>query len=225
MRYDNVLPGVFLERPSRFTARCEVAGKEEICHVKNTGRCKELLLPGAPVYLQKADALGRATGFDLIAVQKGDRLVNIDSQMPNKVFREWAEGGGIKGLKAIKAEAAFGDSRLDFYVATAGGGLYVEVKGVTLEEDGVALFPDAPTERGVKHLHELCRCVREGFEATVAFIIQMQGVRAFSPNDKMHPAFGDALREAAGQGVRVLALDCRVAPDCIVADVPVEVRL
>lgn len=225
MRYDNVHPAVFLSRPNRFIAHCVVNGQMEICHVKNTGRCKELLLPGATVYVQRAANPNRSTKYDLIAVEKNNRLINMDSQIPNAVFREWAASGGIPGLTLIKSEQTHGASRFDFYLEADGQPAFVEVKGVTLEEDGVAMFPDAPTERGVKHVEELCRCVTQSFQAMLVFIIQMEGVRYFTPNDRTHPAFGATLRRAADAGVSLLALDCLVAPDAIVANQPVEIKL
>lgn len=209
MKYEHVVPGVFEERPNRFIARVRVAGKTEICHVKNTGRLAELLLPGARVYLQKAQNPQRKTGFDLISVYKGDRLVNIDSSAPNKVFREWlCQKQPFGPLQAIKPEVKYGASRLDFYFEAAQGRFYAEVKGVTLEQDGAALFPDAPTPRGVRHLEELGRCRAEGYGAVEAFIIQLEGTRYFAPNAENHPAFAAALRAAKGQGVQLQALYC-----------------
>ncbi len=224
MQYDNAVPGIFVARPNRFIAHCMINHELAVCHVKNTGRCKELLVPGATVYLQKAAKDGRRTLYDLIAVEKGRRLVNLDSQAPNKVFRQWAEAGGIPDIRLIKPECTFGLSRLDFYIETAMRRLFVEVKGVTLEEDGTAMFPDAPTERGIKHMEELCRCVQAGYDAMVVFIIQMKGVHCFLPNDRTHPAFGAALREAERCGVRLLAMDCLVSPNQIVADQPISIH-
>ena len=225
MVYQNIKPAVFLRRPNRFIAEVELEGKPAVCHVKNTGRCRELLVPGARVYVQDCPSPARKTRYDLIAVAKGDRLVNIDSQAPNKAVGEWLAAGGLFQAPAlIKPEYRFQSSRLDFYVEAAGRRCLLEVKGVTLEEQGAALFPDAPTERGVKHLRELCGCLAKGFEAYVVFVIQMKGVRCFAPNDRTHKAFGDALRLAAESGVRVLALDCVVGADrlCINGPVPVE---
>ncbi len=225
MHYPRIHPAIFLSRPNRFIAHCQLGGQTEVCHVKNTGRCKELLVPGADVYVQKAENPNRSTAYDLIAVRKGRRLINMDSQCPNRVFQEWAEAGGVPGLTLVKGESVFGNSRFDFYLEAGTRKLYVEVKGVTLEEDGVAMFPDAPTERGVKHVQELVKALEAGFEAMVVFIIQMEGVRYFTPNDRTHPAFGEALKAAEASGVRLLALDCRVAPDSITAKDPVEIRL
>lgn len=218
MQYTNIREASFISRPNRFLAHIEVDGREELCHVKNTGRCKELLLPGAPILVQAAAPGQRKTGFDLIGVYKGRQLVNIDSQAPNRVFHEWVlDSGYFPALQTIKAEYRYHSSRIDFCLEAAGRRILVEVKGVTLEEDGMALFPDAPTERGLKHLHELCRAVDEGFGACLVFIIQMQGVRGFAPNRRTHPAFAEALGVAAGKGVEILALDCEVAADSIVA--------
>ena len=225
MQYDGVVSGRFLSRPNRFTAYIEIDGKTELCHVKTTGRCRELLIPGTEVYLQRAFGGGRKTAFDLIAVNRGDKLVNIDSQIPNRVFEEWAENGGIPGLQKIKAEQTFIDSRLDFYLEAGEKKIFVEIKGVTLEREGVALFPDAPTERGIKHLNTLCRCIECGYEAWAVFIIQMENVMYFAPNDQTHLAFGAALRRAAEKGVRIFALECAVTPDSIRAVREVPVRL
>ena len=226
MEYHAITAGRFLYRPNRFIAHVEVDGREEICHVKNTGRCRELLVPGAKVYLEASDKAGRKTKFDLVAVEKGGLLINMDAQAPNRLFGEWAAAGAFcPGLLAIRPEVAWGASRLDFRLDTAQGPWYVEVKGVTLEEGGVARFPDAPTERGVKHLHELMRAVGEGFRAAVFFVIQMKGVSSFQPNDRTHPAFGAALRQAAAAGVEIYAYDCTVLPEQVEIDAPVPVVL
>jgi len=219
-------PAVFLERPNRFVAYVEQAGKREICHVKNTGRCKELLKPGAELYVQRSTNPDRKTPIDLIVVRKGEKLVNMDSQVPNKVVDEWLRQGNLCSLSAfIKPECKYGNSRFDFYIEDGERKIFIEVKGVTLEEDGIARFPDAPTQRGVKHLQELTECRKAGYEAYVFFVIQMKGVYLFEPNDHTHPAFGEALREAVRSGVRVLAYDCQVQPDEIVIDKQIEVRL
>ena len=226
MRYDNIKPGIFIKRPNRFVAHIEVDGELEICHVKNTGRCRELLTEGARVLVQDCGHPGRKTRYDLISVWKGDRLVNMDSQAPNKVFREWAETSGYFGdLQLINPEQRYGSSRFDFYLETANRKVFVEVKGVTLEEEGVVRFPDAPTERGVKHLSELKACLEDGYEAMVVFIIQMKDVDHFEPNDEMHPAFGAALRRLAASGAQVIALDCLVTETDLMAQDFVEVRL
>ena len=225
MRYAQVVPAKFLARPNRFIAQVELEGRVETVHVKNTGRCRELLVPGAQVYLEKAQNPARKTPYDLIAVQKGSRLINMDSQAPNKVFGEWAAQGGIPGLKVLRPETTWGSSRFDFYWESAQEKGFVEVKGVTLEVDGGAFFPDAPTERGVKHLHELIKARQQGYRAAVCFVIQMKPIDFLSPNDVTHPAFGQALREAAQAGVEVWAFDCAVTPDSLAIDAPVPVRL
>ncbi len=225
MRYAQVLPARFLARPNRFIAQVELDGRVDTVHVKNTGRCRELLVPGAQVYLEAATNPARKTPYDLIAVQKGDTLINMDAQAPNRVFGEWAAAGGIPGLTLLRPETTWGSSRFDFYWESATEKGFVEVKGVTLEVDGGAFFPDAPTERGVKHLHELKAARQQGYRAAVCFVIQMKGVGFFSPNDATHPAFGQALREAAAAGVEVWAYDCAVTPDSLVMDAPVPLRL
>lgn len=225
MQYKGIRRGIFRSRPNRFIAHVELDGRETVCHVKNTGRCRELLIPGTVVYVQKASNPERKTKYDLIAVEKGSRLINMDSQIPNRVFAAWLEEGGLPGLTLLKGEQKFGNSRLDFYLEAGARKIFAEVKGVTLEEDGVVLFPDAPTERGVKHLGELCACLEQGMEAWAVFIVQMDDVRYFTPNDRTHPAFGDALRRARDRGVRILALECRVTPDSIRAYREIPVRL
>lgn len=216
MQYQKILPGIFLSRPNRFVARVEVDGAEVTCHVKNTGRCRELLVPGARVYLESCGNPGRKTAFDLIAVEKGARLINMDAQAPNRVFAEWAAAGRfLPDTRSLWPEYRWGDSRLDFCVETAHGRHLVEVKGVTLEEDGAARFPDAPTERGVRHIRELQKAVRSGLDATLFFVVQMKDVRSVAPNDDTHPAFGEALREAAAAGVHVCAWDCDVTPESL----------
>jgi len=226
MIYQNVTKGTFLQRPNRFIAICEIDGVQEVCHVKNTGRCRELLIPAATVYLQRSDNPSRKTKYDLIAVEKGGLLINMDSQAPNRVFDEWAkEGHFLPGLLSVRPEFTWEDSRFDFRLEDSEGPIFVEVKGVTLEENGLASFPDAPTERGIKHLQGLQRVVEQGGRAAVFFVIQMKGVRTFSPNDRTHPAFGEALRRAAAVGVQVCAYDCLVTPDTLMLDSPVEICL
>ena len=226
MRYQNVRAAKFIDRPNRFIAHVELDGSVETVHVKNTGRCRELLVPGCTVYLEKGTNPNRKTAYDLIAVETGSSLINMDAQAPNKVFAEWAVAGGfLPDVTAIRPEYAYGGSRLDFCVETEGRLHLVEVKGVTLEENGNALFPDAPTERGVRHLHELMRAVEEGHRATAFFVIQMADVLDFAPNDTTHPAFGEALREAARRGVEIAAYTCRVTPETVTLDAPVPVRL
>lgn len=228
MIYSDIIKGIFLERPNRFIAHVDIGGRREVCHVKNTGRCRELLLPGVTVVLQKGRGEHRKTAYDLIAVYKGDRLINIDSQVPNKVFAEWLKRGELyRDITLVKPESRFGRSRFDFYLEADGRKVYVEVKGVTLEEGGIARFPDAPTERGVRHLQELIDCVAAGYDALLVFVVQMKGMRQVEANRKTHPAFGEALKAAAQGGVRVLALGCTVTEDSIVADsfVPVKTGL
>ena len=226
MKYSNVWPARFVSRPNRFVANVTIDGRPETVHVKNTGRCRELLLPGAEVWLTRSDNPGRKTAYDLIAVQKGGRLINMDAQAPNVVFGEWARGGRfVPGLTILKPEQAHGDSRFDFYWEAGHRHGFVEVKGVTLERNGAVYFPDAPTERGLKHLRGLIACLEEGHEAAVCFVIQMKDAAFFSPNDETHPAFGTALREAARAGVQILALDCQVTPDSLEIRRSVKVRL
>ena len=214
MRYQNVIAGRFIDRPNRFIAHVETESGIQRVHVKKTGRCKELLIPGATVYLEKGMNPARKTPYDLIAVEKGTRLINMDSQAPNQVFGEWAEAGEfLPDVTAVRREYRFGESRLDFCLETPKGLHLVEVKGVTLEENDAVRFPDAPTERGIKHILELQRAVKEGHDATLCFVVQMEGIRSVAPNDLTHPAFGDALRKAALAGVRVCAYDCTVTPD------------
>ncbi len=226
MTYPDIRRAVFLERPNRFIAHVELDGRLEVCHVKNTGRCRELLVPGATVWVQEFVPSHRKTRFDLISVLKGDRLINMDSAVPNKVFAEWVRNGPLfSRIDAIRPEHRYGSSRFDFCIDADGRRTFVEVKGVTLEENGVARFPDAPTERGIKHLRELADCVREGYGAVLAFIVQMKDVLYVEPNRRTHSAFGEALSSASAAGVRILALDCRVTPDSITAADFVEVRL
>lgn len=219
MVYQKVVEGVFLSRPNRFIAYVEVNGTEEKCHVKNTGRCKELLAPGAVVYLEVSDNPQRKTKFSLIAVRKGNLLINMDSQAPNKVVHEWiASGKFLPGVTLIRPESNFRDSRFDFYVEAAGEKHFVEVKGVTLEEHGEVSFPDAPTERGCKHLHELVLAQKEGFSSHVIFVVQMEEASCFRPNEQNDPAFADALRVAAKSGVDVKVLTCKVTPNSLKID-------
>lgn len=224
MQYGEVRRGVFIARPNRFIAHVEMGGKTVVCHVKNTGRCRELLVPGATVYLARSANPNRKTAYDLIAVEKSGRLINMDAQAPNRVFGEFAKVFD-PAAQAVHPEFTYGQSRLDFCLTTPGGLHLVEVKGVTLEEGGHTRFPDAPTERGIKHLRELERAVAEGHRATVFFVIQMADVVDFGPNDATHPAFGEALRHAAAAGVEVAAYDCAVTPDTLTIRHPVPVVL
>lgn len=226
MRYERIEKAVFLERPNRFIAYVEREGEKETVHVKNTGRCAELLVPGAQVYIQRSVNPERKTKWDLIGVEKGERMINMDSQIPNRVVEEWIRDGNlVEGATLIRPETTFGSSRFDLYVEAEGRRIFIEVKGVTLEENGVCRFPDAPSERAVKHLEELERAEREGYETYVFFVIQMKGVKYFTPNTDTHPAFAKALRKAAKNGVRVLAYDCVVTGDSIRIDSPVRVVL
>ena len=226
MQYDNSYRATFLSRPNRFIANVLLDGKPEVVHVKNTGRCRELLLPGANVYLEKSGNPDRKTCYDLIAVEKGARLINMDAQAPNRVFAEWVGAGGFqKGLTLLRPETTWGNSRFDFYWEASNRRGFVEVKGVTLEEDGAVYFPDAPTARGVKHVEELCACLEQGYEAALFLVVQMEGVAFWAPNDRTHPAFGTAVRRAAERGVQILVWDCKVTPDSITLRRPVSVRL
>ena len=216
MKYERIVQGTFLERPNRFIAYVEIAGKEEIVHVKNTGRCAELLKPGARVYVQKTDNPKRKTQWDLIGVKKGKRMINMDSQIPNKVVEEWIEKGNLfPEASLIRPETTYKKSRFDLYVEENDRKIFIEVKGVTLEEAGVVRFPDAPTERGVKHIEELCEAMQEGYEAYLFFVIQMKGVNYFTPNMETHPEFGKALRRAQEKGLHILAYDCKVTQNSI----------
>ena len=227
MRYERITQGSFLERPNRFLAYAELAGKKEVIHVKNTGRCAELLKPGAVIYVQESQNPERKTKWDLIAVEKGDRIINMDSQIPNRVVQEWIEEGNLfEDVRLVKPETTYCNSRFDLYVETGDKRkIFIEVKGVTLEENGVVRFPDAPSERAVKHLEELGHAVKEGYEAYVFFVIQMKGVRYFTPNRDTHPAFCDALKRAQAAGVHVLAYDCEVSADSIEVNEEVPVVL
>lgn len=216
MEYRNIVAGTFIERPNRFIAHVKIRSKVEVVHVKNTGRCAELLRPGATVYVQEAENPERKTKWDLIGVKKGSRLINMDSQIPNKIVEEWIRSGNLfPDATKIKAEQKYQNSRFDLYIECGERKIFVEVKGVTLEEDGIVKFPDAPTERGVKHIQELCEAVKAGYEAYVFFVIQMKGVRYFTPNMETHPQFGEALQRAQEEGVHILAYDCRVMKDRI----------
>lgn len=226
MYYSRVTEATFLNRPNRFIAHVLIDGQEEIVHVKNTGRCAELLRHGVKVFLQEAGQVNRKTKWDLIAVQKGERIVNMDSQIPNHVVREWLEDGNLfPNITRLQPEKTYRNSRFDLYVEYEGKKAFVEVKGVTLEQDGVVRFPDAPSERAVKHLEELTQAVGEGYEAYVFFVVQMKGAKFFSPNRETHPQFADALMKAREAGVHVIAYDCNVEADCIFIDKEVPVVL
>ena len=226
MEYRHIEQAVFLRRPNRFIAQVELNGREETVHVKNTGRCRELLIPGRAVWLERSENPARKTKYDLVAVDKDGLLINMDAQAPNKVFAEWARAGRfVPGLTLLRPETVWGASRFDFYWEAGERRGFAEIKGVTLEENGLALFPDAPTERGVKHLRELAAATAAGYECAVCFVIQMKGCRAFCPNERTHPEFGAALRDASAAGVRVLAVDCAVTPESLTMENPVTVRL
>lgn len=226
MKYKSIKEGVFLSRPNRFIANVLVDGDKCVCHVKNTGRCKELLNEGARVFLEESDNPERKTKYDLVAVYKGERLINMDSLFPNKVFSEWVRKEKlIKDITYIKPEYKYKNSRFDFYIESQNEKILLEVKGVTLEENGVVMFPDAPTERGIKHIKELCDCKKEGFEAYIVFVVQMDNVKYFTPNRKTHKAFADALSEAEKCGVNIVCVDCKVEKDGMEINDFVEVRL
>ena len=225
MQYNNMVPGIFLARPNRFVAHIEIGGEVQVCHVKNTGRCRELLPVGAEVWCQESSNPNRKTKYDLITVRKGQRLINMDSQAPNAAVKEWLLAGGLGQIENLKAEAKQGDSRFDFAFTKDGVPCFLEVKGVTLETDGICAFPDAPTERGAKHLRGLTELAGEGYGAYVLFVIQMADVKYLHPNDATDLNFSKALREAAANGVQVLAVDCDVTPDTMSIRNPVEVRL
>jgi sugar fermentation stimulation protein A len=230
LQYANIHTAVFLRRPNRFIAHVLLEGQETVVHVKNTGRCRELLVPGATVYLVQSDNPARKTQFDLVAVEKqtqqGSLLINMDAQAPNHLFQEWVEQGGfMEGLTFLRPEYTYGDSRFDFYLERGEERWLVEVKGCTLETDGVASFPDAPTERGVKHIEGLIRAKTQGFRTCICFVVQMAGMRYFCPNDETHPAFGAALRRAEQAGVQICAVECQVTPSTCRIVKEVSVRL
>ena len=229
MQYENICRGSFISRPNRFIAVVEIDDEQQCVHVKNTGRCKELLVPGNTVYLEKSANPSRKTAYDLIAVEKrapeGTKLVNMDSMAPNRAAGEWLAAGGLGEIENLRAETAIGDSRFDFAGQQDGRRVVIEVKGCTLEENGIARFPDAPTLRGVKHLRGLTALAKDGCRCAVLIVIQMKGVRAFQPNWKTQPEFGEALIEARDAGVEIVALDCRVVPGTVAIDARVPVDL
>lgn len=225
MEYSCMVPGIFRSRPNRFLAKVELGGVPETVHVKNTGRCRELLVPGARVYCQKSDNPMRKTQYDLIAVEKNGRLINMDSQAPNAAAGEWLRNGGLGEITGLRAETVHGDSRFDFSFIKEGRQCFLEVKGCTLETDGVCAFPDAPTQRGTRHLQGLARLAGEGYGTYVLFVIQMENVHSIHPNDETDPAFGTALREAAKAGVTVLAMDCHVTENSMTIRQPVPIIL
>ena len=229
MKYQNIKEALFLERPNRFIAYAKLDNEVVTCHVKNTGRCKELLIPGeTTVYLEDhGETTTRKTRYSLIKARKGNRLINLDSQAPNQIVFDWMQSGGLyPDLTFLRRECKYGNSRFDLYYEREGGQKgFVEVKGVTLEENDIARFPDAPTERGVKHIHELMEAQKAGYEANIIFVIQMSPIHHLEPNDKTHPEFGAALREARATGVNVMAIDCDVTETDVWAKDFVEVRL
>ena len=225
MRYGKMVPGIFRARPNRFIAHIEINGKLEVCHVKNTGRCRELLPEGAKVWCLDAESSSRKTRYDLITVRKGERLINMDSQAPNAAAKEWLLSGGLGEIENLKAESKQGDSRFDFSFMKDGRQCFLEVKGVTLENDGVCAFPDAPTQRGAKHVNELAELAQNGYGAYVLFVIQMEGVKYLHPNDLTDKPFGEALRRANKAGVKILAYDCKIAVDTMEIHKKVEVKL
>ena len=223
MKYKKIVTGEFIARPNRFIAHVNIDDKMHICHVKNTGRCKELLVPGAVVFLEESDNPARKTKYDLIAVYKGDTLINMDSQAPNKVFYEWAKE--YFNPDFIKPEFTYKNSRFDCYMEIGDEKIFVEVKGVTLENDGVVSFPDAPTERGIKHLLELCDAVKNGYTCYVFFIVQMSGAQYFEPNYERHKEFADALKFAKDSGVNIMCLDCNVTPDTLTINDFINIKI
>lgn len=226
MKYNNIKKATFISRPNRFIAHIKINNNTELCHVKNTGRCKELLTEGAEIYVQEFDTTTRKTKYDLIAVKKGRLLINMDSQAPNKIFHEYLSEGKFFGHAAkIKPEYKYGNSRIDFYIEAEDKKMFAEIKGCTLEENGVIRFPDAPTERGLKHIFELIHAVENGFVAYIVFVVQMEKADYFTPNYQTHRAFGEALLEAEKAGVKIIAIKCHVKPDEISLDIPIPVRL
>lgn len=230
MKYKRIVEGVFVSRPNRFIAQVIVDGTEQTVHVKNTGRCRELLVEGARVYLSVSDNPARKTNYDLVAVEKvtdrGVLLINMDSQIPNDVVAEWLPQSGLfSGDAVFHREYTFGKSRFDFYVEDCNRKAFVEVKGVTLEDNGVVSFPDAPTERGVKHIEELVSALEKGYESYVIFVVQMKGVSEFRPNRERHPEFADVLRKANESGVKIISLDCFVSPDEMKIDSEIKMNL
>ena len=214
MKYNKIVKAEFIERPNRFVAKVRLDGEEIFCHVKNTGRCRELLHSGAEIYLEDSENPQRKYRYSLVTVRKGERLVNMDSQAPNKAVGEWLKNGGLfSDIKLLKPESRYGSSRFDFYCEYGDKKAYIEVKGVTLENDNIVSFPDAPTERGARHVSELAECIKEGYEAYIIFVIQMKDALYFTPNESHDPNFAAALKKAQGEGVKVIAVDCLVSED------------
>ncbi len=221
VKYGTTVKGIFVSRPNRFIAEVDVGGEMQKVHVKNTGRCREILVPGAEVVLENSRNPGRRTRYDLIAAYKGDILINIDSQAPNRAFRDFIPRSGLFGKDPIiHPEYTYGDSRFDFYVESRDRRAFVEVKGVTLEHEGVCMFPDAPTERGLKHIRGLKKCMEEGYEVYMAFVVQMKGMRVFTPNYATHREFGLEMERAESMGVGIVVYDCLVTEDSMTVDSP-----
>lgn len=226
MKYEHTEKAIFLERPNRFIAYVNLDGRTETVHVKNTGRCKELLIPGTEIILEKSGNPARKTKYDLISVRKGNRWINMDSQIPNKAAEEWLLKGSLFPEEIqIRREKTFGNSRFDLYVESSRRKAFMEIKGVTLEENNIARFPDAPTQRGLKHVEELTHCIRDGYEAYLLFVIQMKGITCFEPNWNTHPEFGEALIDAQNTGVKLLAYDCFVTENLMEIRDPVPINL
>ncbi len=224
MKYKKIIPARFISRPNRFTAFAEIDGRQEQCHVMNTGRMRELLVPGAEIFLCPAENTKRKTKYDVVAVRRGNEIVNIDSLAPNRVAAEYIPTL-FPGCKLIRPETKFGSSRFDFYIEDSFDKIFLEVKGVTLNCAGEARFPDAPTLRGTKHLHELAKAKTAGFRAAVLFVIAMKGINSFAPNKETDEAFAAALFAAADAGVEIYAVDCTVTPDSMTADCKIPVRM
>ena len=226
MKYHDIVEGTFLERPNRFIAYAEINGRREKVHVKNTGRCRELLTEHAPVYLERNDSKTRSTAYDLVAVEKQGRLINMDSQAPNRAVEEWLRKKILfPDLSLLRPETKYGNSRFDFYIETPEKKIFMEVKGVTLEENNCVMFPDAPSERALKHVEELTEAKKDGYEAYILFVIQMKDVDYFTPNAAMQPAFAEALKKAEEAGVHILAYDCFIGRDCMEIQDKVKIRL
>ncbi len=226
MKYNKTVKAKFIERPNRFVAKVNLNGEEIFCHVKNTGRCRELLVPGAEVWLEDSENPNRKYRYSLVTVRKGNRLVNMDSQAPNKAVGEWLKNGGLfKDIHILKAESKYGTSRFDFYCEYEDKKAYIEVKGVTLENDNVVSFPDAPTERGARHVCELIDCIKDGYEAYIIFVVQMKNVLYFEPNAVNDPAFAEALKKAEKEGVHIVVVDCSVSDMEMVIEDFVDVKV
>lgn len=226
MKYNKTVKAVFLERPNRFVAKVNLDGEEIYCHVKNTGRCRELLVPGAQVWLEDSENPNRKYRYSLVTVRKGDRLVNMDSQAPNKAVGEWLKNAGLfDDIRVLKAESRYGTSRFDFYCEYEDKKAYIEVKGVTLENDNIVSFPDAPTERGARHVSELIECIKDGYEAYIIFVVQMKNVLHFEPNAVNDPAFAETLKRAEKEGVNIIAVDCSVSETEMVIEDFVSVKI